>query len=257
MVSLKKISSIVISLAVLGNLSAYSAQNGSNILQKKLLDINGDGKKEIIELVAYKGTDSYEKKVDFIVKDYRNNKTLIYKNLGDYIENVNMILGDFDGDRLPDILLNVYSGGTAYMCQGAVYSYRGNKLKTLFYSNDETSTKLPVSWDAKLLNNDRVNIFSKVLNKSYILDIKSNPMLKQYKSSGQKYSIFGDGRGPVWSAVDINKDKVYELSLWSQLDGLNHADVIAGVTSYYKYIPKTKSWKLVNIDVKPNYPLVK
>lgn len=257
MINIKKISSIIISLMLAGNLNVYSAANTGSITQKKLADINGDGKKEIIELVTYKTSDTYFKKVNFIVKDYKNGKTLMNKNLGDYVESTNMILGDFDGDKVPDVLINIYSGGTADMCEGYVYSFRNNKAKTLFYSSYETATDLPVSWEAKLLNDDKVSIFSKVLNKKYTIDIKNDDMLKQYKSQGQKYYIFGDGRGPVWSASDINNDKVYELSDWSELDGLNHADPIAGVITYFKYVPKAKSWKLVDIKVQPNYPLIR
>ncbi len=151
--------------------------------------------------------------------------------------NPSLLLVDYTGDGVDDILVSIATGGSGGIMYYYIYSFVNNTARLLFDFNDynEEYTYLVTYQD-----NYKVEVISNKNNKKYIIDLS-------YKGSDYLNEIY-DGRGKLKAPVsgfvnplsglypvDFDSNKVFELLAYQKIAGRYNADSIGYVMNTLKW----------------------
>ncbi|MFE0559781.1 hypothetical protein ACFW1P_28050 [Paenibacillus sp. NPDC058910] len=139
------------------------------VLDYKMSDVNGDSVQDKVILVGTKEKidgklDAYASDLSVIVQDGKNQKYVKYdwvnkgtdgKMYGELGREPNLIIGDYTGNRVNDIIVTSPQGGNGGYVDHLILTWEGNKLKDVLADNQELYTnpqanfslKLPDSWN--------------------------------------------------------------------------------------------------------------
>lgn len=201
------------------------------LLDMKLGDVNGD---EIVDKVSLYGnkpdgeTGIFVDNITVVIKDGKTNDiyTIPLKFNAGY--NPTLFLGDFTGDKVNDILINIDSGGSGGYGFFYIYSFLDNQSEKLF---DFELFNDYYTYDVVYKDNYKVEVTNKILGKKFIIDIsnKGNSyLMKIYYPNGKlKDPLYGsvsaiNGLYPI----DFQRDGIYELSAIQRIIGLYNADTL-------------------------------
>ncbi|MFU1794354.1 hypothetical protein ACM1RC_10835 [Paenibacillus azoreducens] len=142
-------------------------------LDYKISDVTGDSVKDQVILVGTKEKingklDAYASNLSVIVQDGKTKKYVKYdwlskgtdgKLYGELGREPNLIIGDYTGNKVNDIIVTAPQGGNGGYVDHLILTWEGNKLKDVLakdvvadnqelYANSQAnfSLKLPVSW---------------------------------------------------------------------------------------------------------------
>ncbi|WP_346889687.1 hypothetical protein [Clostridium sp. UBA1056] len=153
--------------------------------------------------------------------------------------NLQLFLGDFNGDRRDDIMIRGDSGGSGGYAIAAIYTYNYNYHQFIeIFNPDMFSNKY--KFEAKYLDDYKVQVNSLTLNRKYIIDISMKPRIYLdlvYDNNGKvKENII-----PTVSAINaaypiqsIYKES-YSLFIRQRIIGVNNADTL-GVMESFVYL---------------------
>jgi|GEM_PF-3642513 len=200
------------------------------ILDYKFEDINGDNEKDNVILIGHR-TDkinpSLLRDIKVILQDGGTKKYYSISvgklNAG---HNGKIFLGDFDGDRINDILVTIGNGDCSYY---SLFSFKNNKCK---YLMDENLFFKGMNYNIDFINNFKVRIFNKNINDFYLLDVKNKKNtyinIGIYKDNGELQKENKGSYNIIRSLVPIDEDRngVYEIKCIQTIWGINPLDTL-------------------------------
>ncbi|GAA0746831.1 VCBS repeat-containing protein [Clostridium oceanicum] len=209
------------------------------IIDSKMADVNGDKLLERVDLIGTK-----EKPEDIFIDNIRILITNPCTNLKTEIPlkfnagySPKLFLGDFNNDKVDDIFVSIFSGGSGGFGFYYVISFLNNIPKTIFDFEKFNQNSL---FSGKYKDNYLVDIIDDMTNKKVTIDIsyKDKEYLKDiYDENGKlikpiEASI--SGLGELYP-IDINNDSNYELLGSQRIIGRANADTLGTVQTRLKW----------------------
>ncbi|MEX2461577.1 MAG: VCBS repeat-containing protein [Paenibacillaceae bacterium] len=148
------------------------ASSGSMVtLDMKQGDVNGDGVLDTVYLIGNKPdgpSGIYADHISVVIQDGRSKQqtAVHFQNNAGY--NARLFLGDFDRDRIPDILVSIDSGGSGGYGFFYMYSFKNNMLRKMF---DVDTYNKTYSFKVNYEDNYKVSVSNAQLDVLFLLDI--------------------------------------------------------------------------------------
>lgn len=214
-------------------------------------DVTGDGLVDTIYLTGRrKHVDStYADDLRLSVKSGADAtfKTHSLSRLGGY--RTNLFAGDFSGDKVPDVYLEVESGGSGGWSYHNIVSFNGNEAKEIFGDNNNQSQSIK----GEFVDGLKVELTNTANGKTAALDVSDR--LQDYVRLGiygedgilQKETQTMTAPFSRLTPIDYDNDGVFELKGIQRISGAYRADGIADVESVLKY--KDDDWMLKSVKV--------
>lgn len=228
-------------------------QTEGHVVNSQWGDVNGDGIADYVYLTGTASADSpYTQNIQLHVRDGRTNQTFsipLKENTG---YNPTIFLGDFTGNGVNEILINIDSGGSGAFTYDSMYSFLNNRAQ-LLYDNDWFVESYSKDTDVIYEDGYKVRILNRSLNKQYVLDISERGrdyLSQMYDEQGKltkptRGSVLGvSGAYPI----DLQRDGIYELFPFQRVIGLYNADALG-------YLQTPLSWDKEQLRFVPMYQL--
>ena len=197
---------------------------------------------KVILLGTYLYKDSsYVENVDIVIKEQDGSTITTKIPYSGY--DLELFLGDFNGDRKDEIMVRGEYGGSGGYAIAAIYDYRDGKLVEIF-NPDMFSEKYVFT--ANYLDEYKVLVESVTLKEKYTFDISQSPTIylnmvydenKKVKSKEIPTVSAINGAFPIKFVSEEN----YYLFLRQRVIGVNNADTIGYIESFVN---------LLNNDIK-------
>lgn len=214
--------------------SYNDALNNKSILDVKTGNVLGKYKKDKVILVGnYLNKDSsYVENVDIIIN--QNTDQPIIKKTPYSGYNLELFLGDFNGDNKEEIMLRGDFGGSGGYAIASVYEYYDNGLVEIF-SQDMFYDKYKFS--AKYLDFYKVLVNSITLKEKHIFDISNTPKIYLdmiYDKNGKVKTKEKPTISVINGAYPIKvlSKKNYYLFIRQRVIGINNANTIGYIESF-------------------------
>lgn len=233
---------------------------GKYILDIKKGDVTGDNVEDTVLLIGDKESKEaiYAENLDILVKDGNTNKysKLSIKNSGGYKNR--LFLGDFNRDKIKDVLLESPTGGSGGFISYGIYSFVDNNPDTII-SLEELSRG--VEFKGEFIDGFKADINNAETKSTIIIDLSA----KKPRYIGDVYDKEGKLLRPVGinasgyqllRPVDYDKDGTYELEGYTRITGIANSDTVAVMISLRKYqegkfiINRIKATSYMYIDYK-------
>jgi hypothetical protein len=228
------------------------------ILDLKKEDINNDNILDDIMLIGHKKEgvlSHFSEDIEIIVQNGGNKKINRYP-IGDIRSGygARLFIGDFNGDKLSDILSMLQIGDNGELSVYSLISINKNKFKPIF---NQKSFYKGLNFDIAFVDEFKISVFNKELSKFYTLDAKKkkysyvecgiyNEKGETKQSAKGKCSSFEE-----LTPIDIDNDGVYELKGIQRITGLSDTDTLGFAKSIWKF--SDDEVKLKSLEVIP-YP---
>lgn len=201
-------------------------------------DVNGDRIPDNVFLTGIRTPDSpFIQNITLVVRDGRTGRSTsvpLSENAG---YNPRIFIGDFNGDRVNDILISIDSGGSGAIMYHYIYSFINNSPKQMFNFNVYNEE---YKYDITYKDNYKVEVISRKNNQKYIIDIS----LRDKEYLDEIYDENGKLKEPISGfvnplsglyPVDFNGDGVYELLAYQKIAGRYNADALGYVLNTLKW----------------------
>lgn len=215
-------------------------------------DVTGDNIADNVLLIGVKQTETFFENIKLIIQDGKSNNLAFITPSNSSGYSYSNFLGDFNGDKVKDILISINNDmvGGAGQYTFSMYSFKNDTLKTLF--NNKKINK-EISPNIVFMNNFKIKINYAHLDKSLNINVSknkgnyidddlydNNKLIKPIEGSADNYC----GLIPK----DIDNDETLELQGIQYVSGWGHADGIGLLNSVLKYNNKKKKWQLIDFD---------
>jgi hypothetical protein len=226
------------------------------IMDYKGDDVNGDNIKDNIILVGVKNDRlGYAERDDIklIIQDGSSKK--YYKlSPGKFVRGNNgrVFLGDFNGDKVLDIFVSFCGKGNGNYPWYSLISFKDNKADYILKQENFT---LGLTFDIKFVDDYKISIFNKELNKFYYLnadnkkDTYNNKGIYDDNGTSLKEQVGLADAISELRPVDVNKDGVYELVGMQIITGICASDILGYAKSVWGCEGKTI--KLMSLQIIP------
>jgi hypothetical protein len=146
-------------------------------------DVNGDGKEDQILLIGHKlyaDENLYKDNIMVVVIDGKSGKMKAAK-IGEQDAGYKpeLFLGDFNGDKVKDIFINIDLGGSGGVQGDYIFSFKGSRLKQIFNGPKVDLANYLVT---KFINGFKARITSKKYKINEIVSVTANK--KMYIDNG-------------------------------------------------------------------------
>lgn len=202
-------------------------------------DVNGDRIIDNIYLTGIMTSDSpFVQDITLVIQDGitgRFTSIPLKENTG---YSPTIVLRDFTGDGVDDILIGINTGGSGGIMYYYIYSFINNTPKLLF---DFDVYNQQYEYQVNYKDNYKVEVISEENNKMYIIDIsnKGEEYLNEiYDKDGKLKEPIEGFVNPLSGLypVDFDSSGVYELLAYQKIAGRYNADSLG-------YILNTLMWK--------------
>lgn len=208
------------------------------VLNRQTGDVNGDKIPDQVYLIGNSHPNSpFIDNITLMVQDGSTNRTYMVPlrvNLG---YQPTIFLGDFTGDGVSDILIQIDSGGSGGYTTDYLFSFLNNQARKLFDSEEYNKQ---FTYHVAYRDGYRVEVTSNPPGKTYILDIsyKGTEYLSEiYNRNGKlKAPLEGEviALGGLYP-IDLDRDGVYELMAFQRIIGRYNADTLGHVINLLKW----------------------
>lgn len=176
---------------------------------------------------------SYVENVEIVINTEESNTPIITK-IPYTGYNLELFLGDFNGDERDEIMVRGEYGGSGGYAIAAIYEYKDEKLIETF-NPDMFSEKY--KFMATYLNQDKALVQSITLKKNYIFDISKTPEIYLdmiYDENGKIRGIYEPTISAINGAYPIKNvfEKNYYLFIRQKVIGVSNADKIGYIESF-------------------------
>ena len=202
-------------------------------------DVNGDRVPDNIYLTGIMTSDSpFVQDITLVIQDGmtgRFTSILLKENTG---YSPTILLRDFTGDGVSDILIGINTGGSGGIMYYYIYSFINNTPRLLF---DFDVYNQQYEYQVNYKDNYKVEVISEKNNEMYIIDISNRD--EDYLN--EIYDKDGNLKAPIEGfvnplsglyPVDFDSNGVYELLGYQKIAGRYNADSLG-------YILNTLKWK--------------
>jgi len=202
-------------------------------------DVNGDRIPDNVYLTGIRTPDSpFTQEITLVIQNGMTGgitSVALSENAG---YNPTLLLGDFTGNRVNDILISINSGGSGGIMYYYIYSFIKNTEKLLF---DFNAYNNKYDYDVTYKDNYKVEVISKKNNAKYIIDISNKDadyLNEIYDENGKLKKPINGFVNPLSGLypVDFDSNKVYELLAYQKIAGRYNADSLG-------YVMNTLKWK--------------
>lgn len=201
-------------------------------------DVSGDKTPDNIYLTGIKALNSpFVQKITLMIQDGNTGVITSIPLKTDVGYNPRLVLRDFTGNGVNDILISIVSGGSGGITYYYIYSYLGNIPKLLFdYDKFNETYKYQVTYKDYY----KVAVINTTENTKFIVDISSKD--KEYLN--ELYDQSAKLKAPIEGFVsplsglypiDYNSDGVYELLAYQRVSGRYAADALGFIQTSLKY----------------------
>lgn len=222
------------------------------VIDYKLEDVTGDQVKDNIVLVGTKENkeDMFVDNLNVIVQDGKTKKytKATYKYFGGYDCEDMMFVGDFNSDKVNDVMVSAPTGGSGGIVDHMIATFKDNKPSVIFTDKENEGVKI----DGKYIDGYKAEIEFKDLNKKIELDVSANKKsyeeTKIYDNNGkllQEVEPWMNAFSKV-EAIDYDCDGVYELRGYQRIVGTCNADTISYVESVLKF--ENNKWQTKELN---------
>ena len=222
-----------------------------SILDTIEADVTGDGYADTVYLIGRKRqidslyTDNFSIKVKNGVD--KTITTYALEKVGGY--RTRLFAGDFSGDAISDVYIEVESGGSGGWSYHNIISFNSDSPKEIFGSRNNQSQSIT----GKFIDGLKAELINYANAKTIAIDVSER--LQDYLRLG----IY-DAKGIVTKEtqtmtapfskldpIDYDKDGVFELKGIQRISGAYRADGLADVETVLKY--KDAAWNLQSVKV--------
>ncbi|WP_029452313.1 hypothetical protein [Clostridium algidicarnis] len=202
-------------------------------------DVNGDRIIDNIYLTGIMTSDSpFVQDITLVIQDGMTGRftSIPLKENTGYSPTI--LLRDFTGDGVSDILIGINTGGSGGIMYYYIYSFINNTPRLIF---DFDVYNQQYEYQVNYKDNYKVEVISEENNKMYIIDIsdKGEEYLNEiYDKDGKLKEPIEGFVNPLSGLypVDFDSDGVYELLGYQKIAGRYNADSLG-------YILNTLRWK--------------
>lgn len=223
------------------------------IIDMKVGDVNGDLVPDKVYLTGTKDQNSFYKNFMLVIDDGKTGYryTIPLSPNYNYSAAPWIFLGDFTGDRAEDIFISFPLAGAR-----AIYylvSFMNNQAAFLIapdkYPVDYDTLSNTLGFDVIYKDFYKVDITSKILNQSIILDVSNRKEVYEgviYNKDGTLIKPYNGFvlYSPYLYPIKIDKDVPYKLMAMDDIAGMSHADQLGLLVYYLRYSRSTKTWLL-------------
>lgn len=226
------------------------------VLARHTADVNGDGKKESVILLGERlNEDSLYMDNIYLLVEQSNGKEYVVclsKEGGAYLPSIKLC--DFTGDKVPEVMVSLPTGGSGGIINYYIYSLKDNK-PVMIFDSDKTSVKI----EGVFAENYKGKIHVKDDKGMY--DITALIDLKEKKDVYEELGIYKDGKivkdmyhelmpNSLYSfikSIDIYGYGVMGLEAYQSVKGSCNADFVANIVTIWKW--ENGEWDLVRVAV--------
>ncbi|MBZ9687247.1 hypothetical protein G9F72_013015 [Clostridium estertheticum] len=222
----------------------------------KYVDITGDNIKDNVILTGTKTNkaDIYFENLNIIVQNGKTKKFIkssLGKDSAGYQPTI--FLGDFNGDKKPDIFIKMPTGGSGGFTDYSIIKLKGNNLSVLW---DSKKNDGEIDLIGKFEDNFMVSLSSKKLNKTFEIDLSANKV--QYIDSNiydkdgklkENIEPWMGGLGEL-TPIDTDKNGTYELIASQRIVGTCNADTLGYLQSRWKWDGKNIKLDVDKVSIK-------
>ncbi|WP_176223895.1 VCBS repeat-containing protein [Thalassobacillus devorans] len=201
-------------------------------------DVNGDGVPDIVYVTGYRESDvSIIQNMALGIRDGATGVSVsipLKENIG---YDPMLFLGDFTGDGINDILINIPTGGSGGTTNNYIYSFINNEARLLFDSDAFNQT---YTYDVTYKDDYKVEVWSKRNNKRYIIDLSQRDpeyLNELYDTNGKLKEPVSGWVDPISGLypIDFEFDNIYDLIAYQQIAGTFHADGLGTIQNRLKW----------------------
>ncbi|WP_239587244.1 VCBS repeat-containing protein [Bacillus ectoiniformans] len=216
----------------------YSNMRISGVVASATGDVNGDLIPDIVFVTGYRESEvSIIQNMALGIRDGATGITVsipLKKNMG---YDPMIFLGDFTGDGINDILINIPTGGSGGTTYNYVYSFVNNEPRLLFDSDDFNQA---YQYEVTYKDNYKVEVFSKRNNARYLIDLSlrgPDYLNNLYDANGKLKTPISGWVDPISGLypIDFAFDGLYDLIAYQQIAGTYHADTVGTIQNRLKW----------------------
>ena len=201
-------------------------------------DVNGDKVPDNVYLTGRRTPNSpFVQNITLLIQDGRTGRTTaipLRENAG---YDPNLLLTDFTGDGIKDILVGIASGGSGGTMYYYIYSFINNLPRLMF---DFSKYNELFKYDVIYKDDYKVEFISWLNKQKYVIDLsyKGSEYLDEiYDSKGKLKEPIEGFVNPISGLypVDFDSNGVFELLAYQKIAGRYNADAIG-------YVQNTLKW---------------
>ncbi|WP_371377797.1 hypothetical protein [Sporomusa aerivorans] len=223
---------------------------GYVILDRQTGTVTADGKPRDILLIGKRPSANsiFTDDLSILVREEANPNTVTVKlpNVGGY--DSKLFIGDFDGDKVNDVLVTIPTGGSGGLTEHRIVTFAGEP-KIIFGSEENKGLLINghfaerFKFELRELSTGRTTIMDLAQKKdTYVEAGLYNSQGKLLKEQSGSVNPFG-GLTPF----DVGRDGTYELRGQQRITGMYNADSIGYIYSIWKY--ENGKWVPKQIEV--------
>lgn len=211
------------------------------VIDYKLEDVTGDKIKDNIVLVGTKEDKKgmFVDNLNVIVQDGNSKKytKATYEYFGGYDCEDMMFIGDFNGDKVNDVMVSAPTGGSGGIVEHMIATFKDHKPSVIFTDKENEGVRI----DGKYVDGYKAEVEFKDLNKKIELDVSANKevykKIKIYDNNGKVLEEVKPWIYPFSKVepIDYDCDGLYELHAYQRIVGGWNADTISYVESILKF----------------------
>ncbi len=224
---------------------------GRYVLDAKIADVTGDAIEDNIFLIGRKAKPDaiYADQIDIIVQNGAtgNQVSTQLENFGGY--EAKLFVGDFDGDKISDVMVSAPTGGSGGIVGHVIATFSGAEPKVIFAEKNNGGAK----FTGRFVDGFKAELVNENTGRSTIVDLSANKdrylgsnvyspegkLLKEVKPYSYPFSVI--------EPIDFSRNGTYELRGHQRVVGAYNADLVANVTSIWKY--EDNEWRIKQIEV--------
>ncbi len=223
---------------------------GYTILDWQTADVTGDRKPKDILLVGRKpaANSNFAGDLSIVIHDGPSQKVIVVKLPGVGGYNSKIFVGDFNGDKIDDVLVTIPSGGSGGCVEHRIVTFVG-KPKIIFGEKENNGIKAT----GHFIDGFKAVLTEESTKRKAIVDLSNK---KKFYIKAGLYNA--DGRllhqqevtvNPFGELdpIDVEPDGTYELRGLQRVIGIFNADTVANIYSIWKY--ENQQWAIKQIEI--------
>ena len=201
-------------------------------------DVNGDKVPDNVYLTSVKTPDNpFDQNITLVIQDGATKRftSIPLKQNAGY--DPKLFLADFTGDKVKDIKISIFSGGSGGYTFHYIYSFTNNIPKLIF---DFEAYNEEYKYDITFKNNYKIEAFSRKNKEKYIIDISARDpdyLNEKYDENGVLKQPISGFVNPISNLypVDYDLDGVYDLMAYQKINGKSNVDTLGYFLNVLKW----------------------